>query len=176
MDGPLEEDILAATALLRSHPLIDGRRIGYRGSSMGGYYGLLAAAGGGLAAAALVCPASEAELLQGLDRLAADAGAFAGDGLSVRLAQEPLRAYLRAHSSLAAAEDVACPVLLLHARGDEAVPLSHSLHLAAHLSGAVDLVIAAGGDHRSIQASPAMHRRVASWLREQLGQPYRLSR
>src|SRR5665811_408746 len=55
-------------ALLRTHPLVDGRSICYRGSSMGGYYGLQAANDAGLAAAVLVCPASEQVLLAGIAR------------------------------------------------------------------------------------------------------------
>lgn len=165
-DGPLQEDILAAAALLRSHPLIDGHRLGYRGSSMGGYYGLLAAADAGFAAAALICPASEEVLLAGVDRPAAVT--FAGNDPTQRLDRERLREYLRTHPALAAAGDVTCPVLLLHARGDDVVPLRHTLALAERLAGPVDVVITPGGDHRSIQASPVMHRRVALWLREQL--------
>src|SRR5680860_1085688 len=34
-DGPLHRDIVAAVEVLRSHPLVDPNRIGYRGSSMG---------------------------------------------------------------------------------------------------------------------------------------------
>ena len=62
-DGPLELDILAAADYLRHHPEVDPARIYYRGSSMGGFYGLKAATRPVFAAVALVCPASERDLL-----------------------------------------------------------------------------------------------------------------
>lgn len=166
LDGPAEEDILAAVMLLRSHPLVDGCRIGYRGSSMGGYYGLLAAAAGGPAAAALICPASEEVLLDGIARAGTPEEEFtlSDRGLELRLDVEGMRAHLETHSSLEAARRVSCPVLLLHARGDDVVPLAHTLHLAEALDGPVDLSIVPEGDHSSIQGSPHMHEFVTGWL------------
>lgn len=49
-DGPLEQDVLAAVHFLRDHPAVDGQRICYRGSSMGGFYGLKAQPEAGFAA------------------------------------------------------------------------------------------------------------------------------
>ena len=66
LDGPLELDVLAAAAILRSHPLVNRNRVCYRGSSMGGFYGLRAAPDVGFAALALLCPADERVLLPGL--------------------------------------------------------------------------------------------------------------
>ena len=54
-----------------------------------------------------------------------------------------------------------CPVLLVHARGDEVVPIGHSLGLAAHLAGDATLVALAGGSHTSAQHDPAVHRLTA---------------
>lgn len=170
LDGPAEEDILAAAALLRSHPLVDPRRIGYRGSSMGGYYGLLAAAAGGLAAAALICPASERVLLDGLTRSgsADEERSLAERGLELRMDVEAMRPYLRDRPSVEVARRVSCPVLLLHARGDEVVPLEHTLRLAGALDGPVDVSIVPEGHHSSIQSSPQMHASVARWLSKAL--------
>lgn len=166
LDGPAEEDIFAAATLLRSHPLVDGRRIGYRGSSMGGYYGLLAAATGGLAAAALICPASEGVLLDGIARAGTpeEELSLSDRGLELRLDAQAMRTYLGIHSTLAAARRVSCPVLLLHARGDDVVPLAHTLLLAEALDGPVDLSIVPEGGHSSIQSSPHMHELVTGWL------------
>ncbi len=47
---------------------------------------------------------------------------------------------------------LAIPVLLLHAEGDEQVPVQHSRELEPHLSHpASRLIVVPGGHHRSIQ-------------------------
>jgi dipeptidyl aminopeptidase/acylaminoacyl peptidase len=163
LDGPLELDVLAAVAILRSHPLVDWSRVCYRGSSMGGFYGLRAAADVGFAALALLCPADERVLLPGLATRPTE-DELSGRGLAVRIDIDSLRAYLESCETLDDAADITSPVLLVHARGDAVVPLDHSLTLAAALGGATDLVILAGGDHGSAQASPAVHERVIRWL------------
>jgi dipeptidyl aminopeptidase/acylaminoacyl peptidase len=75
-----------------------------------------------------------------------------------------MRTYLGAHSTLAAARRVSCPVLLLHARGDDVVPVAHTLLLAEALDGPVDVSIVPEGGHSTIQSSPHMHEFVAGWL------------
>jgi pimeloyl-ACP methyl ester carboxylesterase len=59
-------------------------------------------------------------------------------------------ALLRAHDETEAARALEIPLLLLHAEGDEVVPveLSRALHEAAPAS---KLVVVPGGHHRSIQ-------------------------
>ena len=165
LDGPLESDVLAAVALLRSHPLVDWNRICYRGSSMGGFYGLRAAPDAGFAALALLCPADERVLLPGLTTRPTE-DELSGRGLAVRIDVDSLRAYLESCETLNDAGDIETPVLLVHARGDAVVPLENSLTLAAALAGPTDLVILAGGDHGSAQASPAINGRVIRWLVE----------
>jgi dipeptidyl aminopeptidase/acylaminoacyl peptidase len=168
LDGPLELDVLAAVAILRSHPLVDWNRVCYRGSSMGGFYGLRAAADVGFAALALLCPADERVLLPGLATRPTE-DELSGRGLAVRIDVEGLRAYLESCDSLGDAGDITSPVLLVHARGDAVVPLEHSLALAAALAGPTDLVILAGGDHGSAQSSPVVHERVVRWLSAHTG-------
>jgi dipeptidyl aminopeptidase/acylaminoacyl peptidase len=165
LDGPLELDVLAAAAILRSHPLVDWNRVCYRGSSMGGFYGLRAAADAGFAALALICPADERVLLPGLATRPSE-DELSGRGLAVRIDVESLRTYLESCDSLGDAGDITCPVLVVHARGDTVVPLDHSLALAAALAGPTDLVILADGDHGSAQASPEIHERVIRWVIE----------
>ena len=167
-DGPLEEDILAAVQLLRSHQLVDRNRIGYRGSSMGGYYGLRAAAQADFAAVAVLCPANEKVMLGALERkhewsTAEDAG------LQARLDEEALRKFYESHDLLQTAAQVLPPVLIVHARGAEKVPFEHSLSLAAHLADEADLWLLPEGSHTSAQSSPEMHSRVIGWLKERLG-------
>jgi len=165
LDGPLELDVLAAVAILRSHPLVDGNRICYRGSSMGGFYGLRAAPDVGFAALALLCPADERVLLPGLTTRPSE-DELSARGLAVRIDADSLRAYLESCDSPADAADIVAPVLLVHARGDVVVPLEYSLGLAAAMAGPTDIVILAGGDHGSAQRSPVIHDRVIRWLSE----------
>jgi dipeptidyl aminopeptidase/acylaminoacyl peptidase len=156
-DGPLEDDILAAAQFLRQHPAVDSDCLCYRGSSMGGFYGLKAAATPGFAAVALLCPAGERVMLEGLeDTLPVDP--------STRWDVASMKAYFQQQDSLALAARVRCPVLLVHARGDDVVPLSHSLALTQHLGGDATLVALAGGSHTSAQHDPAVHRLTAGWL------------
>lgn len=68
-DGPLEQDVLAAVALLRGHPAVDGAHLCYRGSSMGGFYGLKAASEADFTALVLLCPASEQVIIDALDEV-----------------------------------------------------------------------------------------------------------
>lgn len=173
LDGPAHEDILAAAGLLRSHALVDGRRVCYRGSSMGGYYGLQAATDAGLAAAVLVCPASEEVLLSGIDRGdgPGEVEALRERGLALRLDADAMHEYLVRRPSLEVASRIACPVYLLHARGDEVVPLTHTLAVAEALGGPVDLTIVVDGDHTSIQGSEHMHGLTVCWLLERMRRP-----
>jgi dipeptidyl aminopeptidase/acylaminoacyl peptidase len=166
-DGPLDDDILAAAQFLRGHPAVDGRHICYRGSSMGGFYGLKAAAAGGFAALALLCPAGERVMLDGLEN-APGAEPEEPGASATRWDIPRMNAYFRRQDSLALAAAVRCPVLLVHARADDVVPLSHSVALAQHLGGDATLVALAGGSHTSAQHDPAIHRLTTLWLLDQI--------
>jgi dipeptidyl aminopeptidase/acylaminoacyl peptidase len=181
-DGPLEDDIAAAATFLREHPAVHGEHICYRGSSMGGFYGLKAATTGALAAVALLCPADEGVLLGLLDELPsseadteapevtqlAEAPGWHGRRSTTHWDVPNLKAYFLRQDSLALAAQVWCPVLLVHARGDEAVPFGHSLALMERLGGDATLVALAGGSHTSAQHDPAVHRLTARWLLDQV--------
>jgi len=180
-DGPLEDDIAVAAGFLRKHCGVDASRLCYRGSSMGGFYGLKAAATGaaGFAAVALLCPATAEVMLDGLDEFEArdteanpengDAGSEGGAPAvpPTRWDMPRITEYFRRQDSLALAARVKCPVLLVHARGDEVVPIGHSLGLAANLAGDATLVALAGGSHTSAQHDQAVHRLTLSWLLDQ---------
>ncbi|MBN1321008.1 MAG: alpha/beta fold hydrolase [Thermoleophilia bacterium] len=159
-DGPLELDLTAAARFLRDRPEVDPLRVCYRGSSMGGFYGLKAAPETGFAALALVCPAGEATMLTSIDRGDGRPGADA----STRWDSRRLRAYFERQDSRAVATRVSCPVLLVHARGDEVVPFAHSLLLAKHLRTDTTLLALEGGSHTSAQHDPAIHAYTAAWL------------
>ena len=139
MDGRMASDVAAIAGLLP-----DGAPRALRGSSMGGYLALVAAERAGARAVVAICPASAAGLRRGLrdgrfDFTAADAA---------------LDAFLAEHDELLAAAGLDAPVLLLHAQGDEQVPIAHSAALAAareEAGRATRFVRVPGGDHRSIQ-------------------------
>lgn len=155
-DGPLEDDIAAAAGFLRKHCAVDRSRLCYRGSSMGGFYGLKAAAAGGLAAAVLLCPATPEVMLEELDES------------DSRWDIPRHRDYFRDQDSLTLASRVKCPILLVHARGDEVVPFERSQELARHLPGDTTLVALTGGSHTSAQHDPTVHRLTVRWLLDQV--------
>jgi alpha-beta hydrolase superfamily lysophospholipase len=149
--GPLDDrvldDIAAMAAYLRGSLGAAGAPIVLRGSSMGGYLALLAAPIVDAAAVVAICPADAAGLRRGLaeGRFSFEANAAALD------------AFLAAHDLENVVPTLQMPVLLLHAEGDEQVPVEHSRALAAHLRSPQSRLIAVpGGHHRSIQHDPEL--------------------
>jgi pimeloyl-ACP methyl ester carboxylesterase len=147
MDGRALDDIAQMAALLRSRlPDPEHAPIALRGSSMGGYLALVAAEAADARAVVAICPADAEGLRRGLD---AGRLTFAADAPAVA-------AFLETHDAreaIAALEDV--PVLLLHAEGDEQVPVEHSRELAALMrSPRSRLIVVPGGHHRSAQHDP----------------------
>jgi uncharacterized protein len=142
MDGRAVDDVVSVAALLRSRIGGDAAPVALRGSSMGGYLSLVSAAPARAAAVVAICPASGDGLRRGLVN-----GRFTFD------ADRPaLERLLAAHDVLVAAGELEVPVLLLHAEGDEQVPVEHSRELAAVLRSPRSRLIALpGGHHRSIQ-------------------------
>jgi pimeloyl-ACP methyl ester carboxylesterase len=151
LDGRMAEDVAAVAALLPDVPL------GLRGSSMGGYVALAAANDVGASAVVAICPAIATGLARGL----------AEDRYDLTVDVPAATAFLDAHPADALAAGLRCPLLLMHAEDDEVVPLPHSLalHTAAPDS---ELLVAPGGDHRSVQHDPALQLRSVRWLRERL--------
>ncbi len=182
-DGPMERDVLAAVHLLRQMPEVDPDAICYRGSSMGGFYGLMAAPDAGFAAMVLVCPASEREFLEALDREDTEAGdqglqeetgprfPTPPPGEPPRWDTKALRRYFETRDSLATASRVLCPVFIVHARADDVVPLSHSLVLVQCLAGEATLMALPRGGHSTAQHDPTVHRQTLLWLKQTLGSP-----
>jgi alpha-beta hydrolase superfamily lysophospholipase len=145
MDGSVLDDIAAMGALLRARLGGPHVPLALRGSSMGGYFALVAAGAVDAGAVVAICPASAEGLRRGLAaqtlRFHADVG--------------ELDAFLASHDVGAAAAQLDVPVLLLHAEGDEVVPIAHSRELSAQLRHPASRLIAIpGGHHRSIQHDP----------------------
>lgn len=142
MDGRALDDVSTIAGVLRSGCDAPELPLALRGSSMGGYLALLAAPTIDALAVVAICPASAEGLRRGLR-----AGTLRFD------ADIPgLDTVLSAHDLHEAVSALAQPVLLLHASGDEQVPVEHSRELATRLRSPVSrLIVLPGGHHRSIQ-------------------------
>jgi pimeloyl-ACP methyl ester carboxylesterase len=149
LDGRVLEDVATVAAKLGDVPLA------VRGSSMGGYLAILAAEKLDARAAVAICPASADGLARGLRNREF---AFDADVPS-------LDAFLGEHPLDAAVERLDVPLLLLHAEGDERVPVAHSRELARRARHA-DLVVVPGGHHRSVQHDAELQGHALRWLRK----------
>ncbi len=147
LDGRLLADVATMASLLRSACERPELPIALRGSSMGGCLAILAAPLAGASAVVAICPASPEGLRRGLQsgRFQFEADASALDAV---LADCDL------HSAM---QELKLPVLLMHASGDEQVPVEHSQQLAKHFaSDKSRLIVVPGGHHRSIQHDPEL--------------------
>jgi pimeloyl-ACP methyl ester carboxylesterase len=158
-EGTLDDralaDVATIAALARDRTGVDA--VALRGSSMGGYLALVAAAGARARAIVAICPASGAGLARGLR----------DERFEFRADATRLGAVLAEHDELLAAEQLDVPLLLLHAEGDEVVPVEHSraLHVAAAGSR---LVAVPGGHHRSVQHDPELQALAIRFVRDAL--------
>jgi uncharacterized protein len=141
------DDVAAMRTLLPSGP------VGLRGSSMGGWMALAAAERVRAAAVVAICPATTAGLLRGL----------ADRRLGFRADHPQLEELLGAQDLEAAARRLGERLLLMHAEGDETVPVEHSRALHAAAAGS-RLVVTPGGHHRSIQHDPELQAFAARFL------------
>jgi pimeloyl-ACP methyl ester carboxylesterase len=148
LDGRVLDDVAAVAGLLGELPLA------LRGSSMGGYLAILAAARLRARAVVAICPASSDGLRRGLRAGELD---FPADVRSVE-------AFLAEHPLEPVVERLEAPLLLLHAEGDERVPVAHSRELA-RLAPRAELVVTPGGHHRSIQHYAELQGHALRWLR-----------
>lgn len=164
--GPMDDRVVRDTAAMmrllaaRIHERT-GRSIpiALRGSSMGGYLALVTAAEAGGDAVVAVCPASG----QGLAR------AMAAGRVNFEADRPALERLLNEHDLNAAVASLQIPVLLLHAEGDEQVPVQHSKELATGLvHPASRLIVIPGGHHRSIQHDPEMTAITLRFLEREL--------
>ena len=151
-DGALDaraiEDVASMASLLP-----DGIPLFLRGSSMGGFVALAAAAHTGAAGVVAICPAGRELLLVGLSQLQFE---FRAD----RAALETL---IARHDIAAAARSLGPRLLLVHAEGDDRVPIAHSRRLHAAARGS-RLIALPGGDHQSAQHDPAAQAAAVSFL------------
>jgi pimeloyl-ACP methyl ester carboxylesterase len=145
MDGRALDDVARMADFLRAR-LGDAKApIALRGSSMGGYLALVSAAEAHAESVVAICPAGAEGLRRGLAE-----GRF-----SFEADTPALDAFLAAHDEREAIASLEAPVLLLHAEGDEQVPVEHSRELAGLTRSSRSRLIAVpGGHHRSVQHDP----------------------
>jgi len=154
------EDVAAVGARLRAALGDAAAPLAVRGSSMGGYLAILSAPVVGAGAAVAICPASAEGLRRGLRE---GRFSFAADS-------EGLAGFLDEHDLTQAVRSLTMPLLLLHAEGDERVPIAHSRELAAVLTVPESRLIAVpGGHHRSIQHDEELQAVSLRFIRRSLG-------
>ncbi|MGH2978378.1 MAG: alpha/beta hydrolase [Solirubrobacterales bacterium] len=170
-EGPLGDgavdDIGFLAASLAARPEIDSARIGVRGSSMGGLLAIHAAAqSADIAAAVAICPAAEWMLAEDVQRVLDGRPPPAGSALSEMQIDAPaLAGWLDRNDVEDAAEQMgAKPLLLIHARGDEVVPYTHSEKLYERAAEPKRLLLLDGGHHRSAQHDPELQGESLRWL------------
>jgi fermentation-respiration switch protein FrsA (DUF1100 family) len=114
---------------------------------MGGYVALLAAAQLDAAAVVAICPAGSDHLLR----------ALRSGSVEFRFDAPGLESFLVEHDLGLVVPELRTPMLLMHAEGDESIPVEHSteLYRAARMPRK-RLIALPGGHHRSIQHDPEM--------------------
>jgi alpha-beta hydrolase superfamily lysophospholipase len=159
MDARVLDDVASMADLLRSRVRAPGLPIALRGSSMGGYLAIVGARRAKAQAVIAICPAGSEGLRRALSagRLAFDADVDA------------LEHFLSAHDLSQAVATLPAPLLLLHAEGDEQVPVQQSREVAPlSTAEASRLIIVPGGHHRSAQHDPELQAISLRWLGDAL--------
>lgn len=160
MDGRILDDVDLISARLREAIGVPGAPLALRGSSMGGYLAIVAAEAVCAQAVVAICPAGSNLLRRGLET----------DRLEFDSDREALDAFLAMHELEEAVENLTVPLLLLHAEGDERVPVQHSRELAAAMTVPGSRLIAVpGGHHRSIQHDAELQAVSLHFIEQALG-------
>jgi uncharacterized protein len=160
-------DLQRLVRFVAERPEIDERRVAVRGSSMGGLLAIhLAAASSAVAAVVAICPASERMMLETVRPVAAGKPPPPGSYLdSMRIDAPALAAWLEEYEIGDAVERMGeKPLLLIHAKGDEQVPYTHSEELYARATDPKRLLLLEGGDHRSAQHDAELQGESLRWL------------
>jgi pimeloyl-ACP methyl ester carboxylesterase len=150
LDGRALADVATIAGLLPSGP------IALRGSSMGGYLALAAAERAGADAVVAICPAPSELLARGLREARFD---FAVD-------RPALTALLDEHDLRDVVDRSRVPLMLLHAEGDERVPVEHSIELERRsIAPLTRLLVLPGGHHRSVQHDAELQAEAVRFIR-----------
>jgi alpha-beta hydrolase superfamily lysophospholipase len=152
------DDVARMAVLARAQLGDESLPVVLRGSSMGGYLAIVAARACDAAAVVSICPAP-GELL--MKMLELDEPRFRAD-------VPALTALLAANDLHDAAAALTVPLLLLHARGDESVPVEGSQELA-RVAADCRYIEMPGGHHRSIQHDAELQGVATRFIRRALG-------
>jgi len=167
LDGRAVQDVVAMTGRLRAALGGDDAPIALRGSSMGGYLAILAAQPAGARAVVAICPASGSGLARSLR---AGRLGFAAD-------VDGFGALLDGPALTTVVASLTAPLLIMHAEGDEVVPIAHSRALAEALPADAPagsrLIALPGGHHRSIQHDEELQAVSLRFIERALGLPAR---
>jgi alpha-beta hydrolase superfamily lysophospholipase len=159
MDGRVLDDVADMVALLRARSGRADFPVALRGSSMGGYLAILAASRVSAQAVVAICPASA----EGLRH------AVASGRLNFDADRTGLEWFLATHDLEPAVNVLTAPLLLLHAEGDELVPVQHSRELAERMPAPGSrLIVVPGGHHRSVQHDPELRALSLRWIERAL--------
>ena len=148
MGAGVLDDLASMAAVLPG-----GVPLALRGSSMGGYLAIVGAERVAARAVVAICPAGADMLRRGV----------ASRSFDVRADETALDAFLSEHDEMLAAEMLDVPLLLLHAEGDERVPVEHSRELA-RVAPQAKLIALPGGHHRSVQHDGELQAEALRWL------------
>jgi uncharacterized protein len=145
MGASAVDDVVSMAAFLRDRAGAGAGRsvpLALRGSSMGGYMTLVSAGAAAADAVVAICPAGSEHLLRSLR-----AGRF-----EFEVDESGFERLLADRDAEEAVAQLGRPLLILHAEGDEQIPVEHSrtLHAAADPER-TRLLVMPGGHHRSIQ-------------------------
>ncbi len=159
LDGRMIDDVALMADLLRETLGAGDARVGLRGSSLGGYLAIAAAGSARADAVVAICPASAAGLRRGL----------ANHAFQFPVDTPAAIALLERHDLPGAVAQLDVPLLLMHAEGDDVVPVAHSRELHA-LAADPDsrLIVVPGGHHRSVQHDPELQAESLRFLRRAL--------
>jgi uncharacterized protein len=160
LDGRMIDDVAVAASMLRHEIHSAGgpaqAPIALRGSSLGGYLSIAAAARVRATAVVAICPANHEALRRGL----------AGGRLDIPRDLEAVDPVLADHDLATIVAELEVPLLLLHAEGDEVVPVAHSRALAELTTHSRSrLIVVPGGHHRSIQHDGELQAQSLRFLR-----------
>jgi pimeloyl-ACP methyl ester carboxylesterase len=174
VDSRAINDVGAALAWLRAHPAIDATRIVVRGSSMGGYFAIHAACQWPDVAGCVALNPPDESMLLALLRDARDPSTYfgqwraAGQGFP-RIMGCDFSCWLESNTIRNAVARIAPrPLLLIHCRGDEVVPVQITEELYALAGDPKACWLLEGGDHRFAAQDPDTGTRTLDWLAKHL--------
>ncbi|MGI9183508.1 MAG: alpha/beta hydrolase family protein [Solirubrobacteraceae bacterium] len=159
LDARAVSDVVAMADLLREG-LGAPAALALRGSSLGGYLAIRAAAEAGAQAVVAISPATAGDLRRALQQ----------ENLSFAADRPALETLLEAGGLAPVVAALPVPLLLMHAQGDERVPVQHSRELASafHAPGS-RLIEVPGGHHRSVQHDDDLQAASLRFVQKALG-------